>query len=86
MAFEDDERRWFPNLTGEMDESSDSEMDEDTLEDMHDAHMDTLFDAHVEFQMSGAPIDVLMTESRERRKRVARAFMRSAFKVMLIAN
>eukprot|EP00966_Prymnesium_polylepis_P180797 4187323-Prymnesium_polylepis.1 len=41
MAFEDDERRWFPNLTGEMDEwPSDSEMDEDTLEDMHDAHME----------------------------------------------
>ena len=80
MAFEDDERRWFPNLTGEMDEwPSDSEMDdEDTI--------DNMFDAHVEFQMSGASIDVLMAETRERRKHVARAFMRNAFKVMLIAN
>ena len=88
MAFEDDERRWFPNLTGEMDEwPSDSEMDdEDTIDNLYDAHMDALFDAHVEFHMSGAPIDVLMTETRERRKHAARAFMRNAFKVMLIAN
>eukprot|EP00966_Prymnesium_polylepis_P008207 188870-Prymnesium_polylepis.1 len=37
-------------------------------------------------QMSGAPIDVLMVEIHERRKRAARAFMRKAFKVTLISN
>eukprot|EP00966_Prymnesium_polylepis_P263944 6097671-Prymnesium_polylepis.1 len=48
--------------------------------------MDALFDAHVEFQMSGAPIDVLMAETHERQKHAARARIQKAFKVTLIRN
>ena len=52
MAFEEDERYWFPNLSGKMDEwYSDSEMDdEDTLDNMYDAHMDALLYGDMEFE------------------------------------
>lgn len=86
MAFEDDERRWFPNLTGEMDEwPSDSEMDdEDTIDNMYDAHMDSAFDAYIEFHEHGFAM-----EQQRLKQQAALArwkMLRRAIKVNAITN
>ena len=84
MEFGDDERDWFPNLAGEMDEwPSDSEMDEDTLDNMYDAHMDALLYGDMEFEENAYEME------QERRQRTALArwkMLRRAIKVNAIPN
>ena len=85
MAFEEDERYWFPNISGKMDEwYSDSEMDdEDTLDNMYDAHMDALLYGDMEFEDRAYEMD------QQRRKQAALArwkMLRRAIKVNAISN
>ena len=84
MVFEDDERYWFPSLTGEMEESSsDVEMDEDTLDDVYDSHIDALLYGDIEFEEHTNKVE------QQRRKQAVLAhwkLLRHTIKVHVITN